>query len=229
MALLDGDHALLVEAALPVCARYGLAVTGGYAIKAHGLVDRPSEDIDFATRHLAPVEEITEGLATAYRQAGFEVRVLRTGGRFGHLDVVLPSGGRCRVDILKEPLNHEPAMMSFGPVVALEDVVALKVGAFHDRGVLRDVIDVHAAARLFSEADLVAMARSALDEEFRLDSLRDQLDRVQMYPDEEFATYGIDAAQSADIRSWAIEWSASLSMQLAEAESWSDDEWSDDE
>jgi len=52
MALLDGDHALLVEAALPVCSRYGLAVTGGYAIKAHGLVDRPSEDIDFATRHL---------------------------------------------------------------------------------------------------------------------------------------------------------------------------------
>src|SRR5579871_1010691 len=134
MALLDGDHALLVEAALPVCARYGLAVTGGYAIKAHGLVDRPSEDIDFATRHLAPVEEITEGLAAVYRQAGFQVRVLRTGGRFGHLDVVLPLGGRYRVDIMKEPLNHEPAMMSFGPVVALEDVVALKVGAFHDRG-----------------------------------------------------------------------------------------------
>jgi hypothetical protein len=92
MALLDGDHALLVEAALPVCVRYGLAVTGGYAIKAHGLVDRPSEDIDFATRNLAPVEEITEGLATAYSQAGFQVRVLNTGGRFGHLDVVLPSG-----------------------------------------------------------------------------------------------------------------------------------------
>lgn len=92
MALLDGDHALLVEAALPVCSRYGLAVTGGYAIKAHGLVDRPSEDIDFATRHPAPVEAITESLATAYRQAGFQVRVVKTGGRFGHLDVVLPSG-----------------------------------------------------------------------------------------------------------------------------------------
>ena len=229
MLLLDGDHALLVAAALPVCSRYGLAVTGGYAIKAHGLVDRPSEDIDFATSHLAPVEEITEGLAAAYSQAGFQVRVLNTGGRFGHLDVVLPSGGRYRVDIMKEPLNHEPAMMSFGPVVALEDVVALKVGAFHDRGVLRDVIDVHAASKLFSQADLVAMARSVLDEEFRLESLRDQLDRVQMYPDEEFAVYGIDVAQSAAIRSWAIEWSARLSMELAEAEPWSDDDWADGE
>jgi hypothetical protein len=83
---------------------------------------------------------------------------------------------------MKEPLNHEPAIMSFGPVVALEDVVALKVGALHDRGVLRDVIDVHAASRLFSLPDLVAMARSVLDEEFRLESLRDQLDRVQDVP-----------------------------------------------
>jgi len=47
--VLDGDHKALVDAALPVCARYGLAVAGGYAVKAHGLVERPSEDIDFAT------------------------------------------------------------------------------------------------------------------------------------------------------------------------------------
>jgi hypothetical protein len=229
MTLLADDHALLVEVALPVCLEYGLALAGGYAIKAHGLVDRPSDDVDFATSNLAPVEEITEALAGAYREAGFQVRVLNTGGRFGHLDVALPSGAACRVDILKEPLNHEPAMMSFGPVVALDDVVALKVGALHDRGVIRDVIDVHAASRLFSEADLVTMARSVLDEEFRLESLRDQLDRAQMYPDEEFAVYGLTAAQSADIRAWAIGWSERLSMELAEAEPWSDSEWSDDE
>jgi Nucleotidyl transferase AbiEii toxin, Type IV TA system len=230
MPLLAGDHALLVEVALPVCARYRLGIAGGYAMKAHGLVDRPSEDIDFATSHPAPVEEITEALAADYRQAGCQARVLNTGGRFGHLDVALPSGAVCRVDILKEPLNYELAMMSFGPVLALADIVALKTGALHDRGVLRDVIDVHAASKLFSEADLVTMARSALDEEFRLESLRDQLDRAQMYPDEEFALYGIDAAQSADIRAWAIDWSARLSMEMAESEPWSESaDWNGDE
>ncbi len=50
-----------------------------------------------------------------------------------------------------------------------------------------------------------------------------------MYPDEEFAVYGIGVAQSAAIRSWAIEWSARLSMELAEAEPWSDDDWADGE
>jgi len=54
--MLDGDHRALVEAVLPVCSRYGLAVAGGYAVKAHGLVERPSEDIDFATGTAAPVE-----------------------------------------------------------------------------------------------------------------------------------------------------------------------------
>jgi hypothetical protein len=43
--VLDGDHKALVDAALPVCARYGLAVAGGYAVKAHGLVERPSVDV----------------------------------------------------------------------------------------------------------------------------------------------------------------------------------------
>ena len=28
--MLDGDHKALVDAALPVCAQYGLAVAGGY-------------------------------------------------------------------------------------------------------------------------------------------------------------------------------------------------------
>lgn len=121
MALLAGDHALLVATALPVCSRYGLAITGGYAMKAHGLVDRPSDDIDFATRSAAPIEEIADALAAAYREAGCPARVRNTGGRFGHLDVTLPSGAVCRVDVLKEPLNYEPAIMSFGPVVALDD------------------------------------------------------------------------------------------------------------
>jgi hypothetical protein len=150
MALLVGDHALLVAAARPVCSKYGLAITGGYAMKAHGLVDRPSDDIDFATRSAAPIEEIAEALAAAYRKAGSPVTVPNTGGRFGHLDVTLPSGAVCRVDILKEPLNHEPAIMSFGP------------------------------------------------------------------------------GQSGEVRAWAVAWSARLSMEIAEDEPWSKEEWTDE-
>jgi Nucleotidyl transferase AbiEii toxin, Type IV TA system len=83
----------LVDAALPVCARYGLAVAGGYAVKAHGLVERPSEDIDFATGTAAPIEEIVAALAAAYRTADFEVQVLDAEGRKGTCLSRSPSAG----------------------------------------------------------------------------------------------------------------------------------------
>ena len=77
--MLDGDHQALVDAALPVCIRYGLAVAGGYAVKAHGLAERPSEDIDFATGTAAPIEEIvarwmplTALLASRFRSSTLE-------------------------------------------------------------------------------------------------------------------------------------------------------------
>jgi hypothetical protein len=88
--VLDGDHKALVDAALPVCVRYGLAVAGGYAVKAHGLVERPSEDIDFATGTAAPIEEFVGALDAAYRTAGFEVQILDADGRKGHLLVTFP-------------------------------------------------------------------------------------------------------------------------------------------
>jgi hypothetical protein len=47
-------------------------------------------------------------------------------------------------------------------VEEITEALALKMGALHDRGVLPDVIDVHGASKLFSEANLVAMARAVL-------------------------------------------------------------------
>jgi hypothetical protein len=91
--MLDGDHRALVQAVLPVCSRYGLAVAGGYAVKAHGLVERPSDDIDFATATGAPIREIVAALAAAYLTAGFTVQVLDADGRKGHLLVTFPLGG----------------------------------------------------------------------------------------------------------------------------------------
>lgn len=164
--MMEGDHAQLVQVALPVCVTYGLAVAGGYAIKAHGLVERPSEDIDFATSTDASLGEIVAALASAYRQAGFEVQVLDADTRRGHLLVSFPITGTYRVDVLKEPLSHPPLLMDFGPVLALPDAVALKMGALHDRGLPRDLLDVYGASAHFSGPELISLCRAALDDEF---------------------------------------------------------------
>lgn len=225
--MLDGDHARLVEAALPVCTQYGLAIAGGYAIKAHGLVERPSEDIDFATAASASLEEIIAALADAYTRAGYQVEVLAVDARKGHLLVSFPLTGTYRVDALKEPLNHPPATMDFGPVIALPDAVALKMGALHDRGLPRDLLDIYGATAHFTGPELISLCRGALNEEFSLEDLRDQLGYAATYPDEAFARYGCAAGLIGDVKAWAQEWSVQIGLDLAEAEPWSDDD--DDE
>jgi hypothetical protein len=222
--VLDGDHRELVEAVLPVCSRYGLGVAGGYAVKAHGLVDRPSEDIDFATGTAAPVGEIVDALAAAYRAAGFTARVLDADGRKGHLLVTFPLGGTYRVDVLKEPLNHALVWMEFGPVIALADAVALKMGALHDRALPRDVLDAHGASIRFTRPELIAACRAALDEDFSLETLRDQLAFASTYPDEAFSRYGARPELIAEVKEWALDWSTQIGLDMAESQPWSDDE-----
>ena len=81
-------------------------------------------------------------------------------------------GGTYRVDVLKEPLNYPIVWMEFGPVIALADAVALKMGALHDRALPRDVLDAHGASSRFTRTELIAACRAALDDEFSLEMLR---------------------------------------------------------
>jgi hypothetical protein len=220
--MLDGDHARLVQAVLPICAEYGLALAGGYAIKAHGLVDRPSDDIDFATSANAPVEDIIAALADAYRAAGYEVQVLDADLRKGHLLVTFPLGGTYRVDVLKEALNHPLAMMEFGPVIGLADAVALKMSALHDRVMPRDLLDIHGATAYFTGPELISLCRSVMDDEFSLETLRDQLNFGAMYPDSSFERYGCEPGMINEVRAWAFRWATEIGMDIVEAEPWSD-------
>jgi len=222
--VLDGDHRALVEAVLPVCSRYGLAIAGGYAVKAHGLVDRPSEDIDFATGAAAPVREIVDALAAAYRTADFAVQVLDADGRKGHLLVTFLLGGTYRVDVLKEPLNHPIVWTEFGPVIALADAVALKMGALHDWALPRDLLDAHGASSHFTRAELIAACLAALDEDFSLETLRDQLAFASTYPDEAFSRYGVRQELIAEVKAWALDWSTEIDLDMAGSQSWSDDQ-----
>jgi hypothetical protein len=47
---MDAFHERLARVGLSVLGDFGFALAGGYAVQAHGLVERPSEDVDpFAT------------------------------------------------------------------------------------------------------------------------------------------------------------------------------------
>ena len=76
---LDGlppAHLRVLLDGLPVFERYGLLLAGGYAFRAHEILHRPSQDLDFATRDGTPLPEIAAQVQLAFQHAGYGVRIL---------------------------------------------------------------------------------------------------------------------------------------------------------
>ena len=69
----------LVRIGLGVLGDYGFALAGGYALQAHQLVDRLSEDVDMFTNNQDPKRfgEAVVYLADAYRQEQLRVDIVR--------------------------------------------------------------------------------------------------------------------------------------------------------
>lgn len=65
----------------------------------------------------------------------------------------------CEVDILKEGFTKPPVDTPYGPVLAFDDVIGTKVRALADRGYARDLVDIHAASRLRSQAEMESLGR----------------------------------------------------------------------
>lgn len=212
---LSGLHRRLLADVLAIGSPYPLVVTGGYAVQAHGLVERLSQDLDVATENPAPMSEIADTVARGLIRRGWQVRPIGTDPLSGRLVVTdSASGEECEVDILKEAFWAPPAVTDYGPVLALDDVIGTKVRALADRGAVRDLIDVHAAARQRTLADLELLGRRHARVEFSLHDLRDRLIGADWYEDEEFTAYGLAPDDIRALRTWALEWVTDLSARL---------------
>jgi hypothetical protein len=63
-------HERLARVALDVAASYGFALAGGYAVQAHGFLDRPSADVDLFAEAGAQFDfsQAVDAVVAAYRQ-----------------------------------------------------------------------------------------------------------------------------------------------------------------
>lgn len=165
-------HRRLLADVLAVGGAYPLALTGGYAVQAHGLVDRLSQDLDVATENPDPMEDIASTVRYGLEQRGWQVRALEADPLSARLIVTDPDDGEeCEVDILKEALWRPPVRTPHGLVLSLEDVVGTKVRALADRGLARDLIDVRAAADRWSHVELEELGRRHARDSFDLTEL----------------------------------------------------------
>jgi Nucleotidyl transferase AbiEii toxin, Type IV TA system len=217
---LPADHVRVLLDGLPVFERHGLLLAGGYAFRAHEILHRPSQDLDFATREGAPLPEIAGHVVEAFLAAGYGVRLVEATGRYARLVLRLPgSASELEVDLLKEALGPGYVTVRVDPEVSvralsLDDAVGLKARAWHDRFVIRDIIDLHAVAGSFSYADLESLARRH-EPELDLETILDHLAGVSVFPDEDFAGYGLDEPTIASLRRWVTSWYDNLARRLA--------------
>lgn len=210
-------HRRLLRDVLDIGAAHGFVITGGYAVQAHGLVNRLSRALDVATQSPAQMETIAAALADGLAARGWQVRKIEADPLSARMIVIDPvTEERCEVDVLKEAFNHPPEVTQYGPVLALEDVIGTKVRALADRGAARDLIDVRAASSLYSTADLESLGRRHARDEFRLEDLAARLDGAEWFDDEAFTVYGLAEDDVSDLRTWARAWSDDIAERISE-------------
>nr|WP_200308124.1 nucleotidyl transferase AbiEii/AbiGii toxin family protein [Streptomyces adelaidensis] len=214
---------------------YALALTGDHAAQAHGLIEArpPARDLEVATEHAAPMEQITATVRVGLAERGWLVHAVETTPLSARLVVTDPTTAEVRtVDILKETLWHPPVETPLGPTLSLEDVVGTKVRAVADRGTARDLIAVHAATAHWTTAELEELARrhtSATSTTFDLTDLQSRLEGTEWLDDREFASHGLTAEAILELRQWAQTWADDIAERLLEEEALAppteDDPW----
>jgi hypothetical protein len=206
-------HELAARIGLAAVGRYGFALAGGYAVQAHGFLQRPSEDVDLFTVADAQVqfeEEVTEAVE-AYRAADLAVEVVRQGETFARLLLTAENGRQVRVEMAVDWRARPPVMLEIGAVLHPDDAVANKLAALYGRAADRDYVDVDAVLRSgrYSSAALIRLAHDAdpgFDEAMFVQALL-AVDRV---PDEAFHRHGLAPDQVSALRKRIRAWARDL-------------------
>lgn len=212
------SHWRLLADVLAVGAPFALAVSGGDAVRAHGLVDRLSREVDVATENPAPMADIASAVRSGLEERGWTVLSFDTDPLSARLVVIDPATDEEReLNVLKELLWRPPVPTDLGPTLSLEDAVGTRVRALADRGFARDLVDVHAASDRWSHPELEELGRRHARDAFDLTDLQARLTGVEWIEDTAFAACGLGEDAVAELRRWAQEWADDIAERLVES------------
>jgi Nucleotidyl transferase AbiEii toxin, Type IV TA system len=212
---LDPFHLEVARVALRVAQRYGFVLGGGLAWVLRGLVQRPTEDVDLFSDTEGAAAAAADEVRAALHAAGYTVEDEDADSDLGELfegfemdqREFLVSNGKhtVRLSLSRLDRRHSPVVMDVGPTMHLDDLIATKVAALVNRREVRDYIDVAAALRHYTVAQLLDLARQqdpGLDPEDIIDVGR-YLDRLD---DRRFVYYGLAAEQTKALREQLARW-----------------------
>jgi hypothetical protein len=211
-ASVDAFHQGLVRIGLEAGDRYGFALAGGYALKAAGFLQRPTEDIDLFTawERRSDFEIAARAIVDAYLAAGLSVEAERRHDTFTRLTV---SDGvqTATVELGVDLRANEPVRIPIGPVLHPDDVVANKMRALYERGHACDFIDIGAVLRSggYDRSTLLQLAGRS-DITFDRGVFADALAKAQSLDADDFARYGLVGEDLDGLRHQFALWRAEL-------------------
>jgi len=202
--------------ALRAAARHGFALAGGNALIAHGIIDRPTDDVDLFSDQENGVAAAADAVEAALRQAGLAAERRDTvggledvfegmGGGLAEWIITGPGGRQTMLQMAYFDRTRGPVTMDVGPVLDIEDLAGWKTVALVSRAEPRDYIDISAALDRYTVGELIALARRldpGLENRDFVDAGR-QLDRM---PDQLFARYGLTPAEVTELRERFTAW-----------------------
>ena len=196
---MDPFHERLARIALDAAADYGFCLAGGYAVQAHGFVDRTSKDVDLFTTVAAAAEfpAAQAAVAAALRAEGLDVTVEREGATFARLTVSEPASGETStLELGVDWRAYPPVLLVVGPVLHPIDAVANKLCALFGRAAVRDYIDIYGVLKdgRYTGPELLQMAAEH-DPGFDPVMFAEALRAVTRLPASAFEPYKLTADQ----------------------------------
>jgi Nucleotidyl transferase AbiEii toxin, Type IV TA system len=208
-------HQRIAAIALRASGQHGFALGGGNALIAHGVISRPTQDIDLVTNMETGVGEAAGPLEAALLEAGYRAeRQPRDsdlsdlfpglGDELADYHITGP-GGDLDLQLAYFDRRRDPVLMDFGPVLDLEDVAGSKLCALIGRAYDRDYLDTAALLDRWTPAELIALAR-------RLDPGLDPRDiaavpaRLEQMSDRRFTAYQLSPQEIAAVRGRFADW-----------------------
>ncbi|MFC5719636.1 hypothetical protein ACFP1Z_05515 [Streptomyces gamaensis] len=198
---------------------YSLVLGGSWALYAHGLTGRTGPGVELVTESPVPMADIAAALRAGLAARGWQAEAAAVDPLSLRLLVAEPGGAegeRLTADLRKETLWRPPSDSPYGPVLAAEDAVGLRVRALADLGLPRDLVDVRAASARWSPVELEELARRHAPETFDLTDLQARLAGTEWLDDWEFARCGLDAEETAALRRWAQGWADDIAERVME-------------